>query len=413
MTIAKPEMQCNAGIYMFDWPDINVKARVERIRENSHHELSGEVSVWTKQPGQDELLEMTRLNLLASRTRNELAKTLTERVNHLDWVSIVKYACVMTINDYRQGEPVVFIGDEPETMKATYCVEPILEEGEPTTLFAPGGTGKSYLADYIAVLVQYGVAGLGRWIPRQGNVLFLDWEASNNEHRRRVWAAKHGLGIQSDDRIAYRFCTQPLAADIAEIQRLVLDHDIYLVVVDSQVAACGGDVERAEAANQFYNALRSLRRTSLTLDHVTKNADPNNRTPFGSVFKWNRARSIFELRSTQEPDENTLELGLYHRKHNEGQLLGPLGIKVSFTMDDDVLKEVAFARCDIAANPELAKGLSLWKRIAAELKAGAATTADLAAVFDTTEGNIRSQIHKHKDVFVKLDEHSWGLAYHD
>jgi len=250
MTLERPEVTANAGTYLFKWELPNIQVIVDRIAEDSRHILSGELAIWYKEPGQEELLDQTRLNLSSSSSRNRLASTLAERTDNIDWVSVIKYVCILTINQYRKGEPVMELGYEPITMESDYRLYPILEEGEPTTIYGPGGAGKSYLADYIAVLVQMNHPGIGDWLPKSSNVLYLDWESSGSIHSRRIWAIKRGLGITTDETILYRFCTQPLAYDIIEIQRQILEHDIKLIIVDSQVAASGGDIEKAEIANQ-------------------------------------------------------------------------------------------------------------------------------------------------------------------
>ncbi len=410
--IDKPEMQCNAGIYRFSWPDLKIEAMVDRISTDGRQMLTGEITIWHKSPGMPELLEQTRLNLSSNQSRNSLAKALAERIEDIDWVSVIKYLCVFTINDYRKGEPVVEIGGKPETMELAYQLRPIMQKGEPTTIFGPGGSGKSYLADYIAVLVQLNEPGIYNWMPEFTNVLYLDWEAGQIEHERRIWAIKRGLEFAEDkpgDNIFYRFCSQPLADDIAEIQRATLECNAGLVIVDSQVAASGGDPDKAEAASRYYNALRSLRCTTLTIDHVPKNTEGSKRMPFGSVFKWNRARSLFEVMQCQEPGENVLELGLYHRKCNEGKLLKPIGITMAFHNDiSEQLEKVTFSETDIRDVPELAKGLSLKDRLISLLREGLMGVSELAEATETTQGTVRTELNRNKDAFVKVGD-EWGL----
>lgn len=413
MSIPMPEVQANAGIYLLQWPEVTVM--VERLAEN-HQNITGEMTIHSKLVGYDGLIEKTRINLLSDQARKRLASTCAERVDELDWVNYIKMAAILVVENHRKGEPVVELGGKPETMALDYRLEPVLEEGQPSTIFGAGSSCKSYLADFTAVLTQYGIAGMGRWAPKQGNALILDWETSEHEHRRRIYAIKKGLGIEDEpDTIAYRFCTQPLADDIVEIQRIVLDREIDFAIVDSQVAATGGDIEKAEAANNYYNALRTLRRTTLTIDHQPKNTDNGRPMPFGSVFKYLRARSVFELRAVQEPGASFVELGLYHRKHNEGRVLAPMGIRVDFKEVDDVLEKVTFSPCEIRDIPELVKGLTLKAKITAVLRDGAITAADIADQVDSTAASVRTILNRHKDTFVKADPYAetWGLLHGD
>lgn len=410
--IDKPEFSHNAGIYICHWPDLKLVTRVERLNEGSRDTLSGLITVIQKSPGFDELLEQNRINLDSAMARNQFAKALTERVNHIDWVSVVKYACVLTSQEYRKGEPILDLGGEPSKLDLQYRLYPIIEEGQPTTIFAPGGSGKSYVADYICVLLQYNYPGLKeKWMPSLGgcNCLYLDWETSFDTHARRIWAIKRGLDINDDSFIKYRFCSQPLAYDAAEIQKIILENDIKFLVVDSQMAACPD--ESATANTQFYNALRSFRITTLTLDHVTKTADKNTKEAYGSVVKWNRARSVFGLWNHQETGQSSMELGLYHKKHNDGINLHPIGMRVEFDGSSEKLNKVTFTSIDVADDPELIKGMELKYQLKNYLKSGALSVEELSDITGKDKETIRVTLSskKNSDTFIKVGKSTYGL----
>src|SRR5208283_3679689 len=121
----------------------------------------------------------------------------------------------------------------------------------------------------IATLVQFNYPGIVSkecgFIPSAANVLYLDWEASFEDHQRRVWLIKKGLGISSEETFLYRFCSAPLTNDINSVQRIVSENDIGLVIIDSQMAAAGYGPDAAQVSSQFYNAIRSLKCTTLTI----------------------------------------------------------------------------------------------------------------------------------------------------
>lgn len=418
MGISKPRIFLIPGGYKVFWEEgdeKNITMAVTRLVEDHRSRmLAGEFEVTVNHNAKPQILIAdSRVNLSSSRARAEFAKRLQDRVineemYYYPWDTLLEQVCALCIRAYREGEPVEDIGRQPASMELDYRYYPILEEGQPTTIYGPGGSGKTYVGDYIAVGVQMNYPGIGNWLPKAGNVLYLDWEASKDVHGRRIWAIKQGLGISSDETISYRFCTQPLANDIEEIQRLVLERDIKLCIVDSQVAASGGDVEKADSANQYYNALRSLRCTSLTLDHVPKNVERGKAMPFGSVFKWNRARSLFELQKYQEVGENTLELGLYHRKHNEGRLIKPIGMRVDFHYQGEILEKVTFAPCELKDIPELSEGLPLHEQIAGLLTSGSMAVRDIAEALETKENKVRAILSRYKKIFTKVGN-QWGL----
>jgi len=123
--------------------------------------------------------------------------------------------------------------------------------------------------------------------------------------------------------LTYRHCALPLAEDLNEIRRIVLEGDIKLIIVDSLGAACGGDMNSAEVATRFFSAIRQLPVTPLLISHVSKEVE-KEKTPFGSVYFYNYARNVYQLRKHEEEDEITL--GLWHKKCNFTKKNPPYGV---------------------------------------------------------------------------------------
>jgi len=333
----KPSIIEGIGFINYAWPELGLRVMAERITDEGYAELL----FYSVNGTGESLWHRSKVNLLATPTMNSLAKRLTENSLDIPWADVLTHITNKTVEIARRGEPMVPVGKKPETLKVTYQLAPILEKNQPATIYGPGGSAKSYLADFIAVLVQINVAGItdskSYWMPVAGNVLYLDWEASKEDHDRRVWAIKRGLGIDSDETFLYRFCSQPLVSDIHSIQSLVSNNNIDLVIIDSQMAVSGYGTDASQVASQFYNALRSLLCTSLTLDHVSKEDWKNSDSvgPYGSVVKYNRSRSQFAIKKSQDAGENFIELSLIHRKHNEGKLLKPIGIRIKFNENSE------------------------------------------------------------------------------
>ena len=410
--IGKPEAEFKIGQYNYRWADLGIRIGVDRLDD----EGPGEMSVYSEDGGTSKLLFWGRTNLLSVQSCSQLAKRLDENVK-LDWSTILTYVSTLTFQEHRRGEPIVQIGKRPVSTKVEYQLYPVLEKGQATTLFAPGGCAKSYLADYFAILIQLGYTGLDSdhfgLIPEATNCLYLDWESNKEDHERRVWAIKQGLGIETEECFFYRFCEQPLASDIHALQRLVVDNDIGFVIVDSQQAASGYGPDAAQQASSFYNALRSLRCTSLTIDHVSKSdwASPGAEStgPYGSVVKYNRARSVFEIKKAQEPGDDFLELSLKHIKHNEGKLLKPIGVRIDFNHDKEShLENVTFKLCNVADNPELAKTLSVKDRLVSALKGRKREVPELSEELNISETVVRARLNDNKKTFKHFTD-GWGL----
>ena len=410
----KPDITQGIGLITFRWPDLGLRVIAERYTDDLHAELSFYLG--------EALLHTANANLLATPTINSLIKRLERNSVDIPWTDVLTYITAKIKEIARRGEPVVSVGKKPETMKVEYQLWPIMEQNQPTTIYSPGSYAKSYLAAYIAVLVQFNIAGItdskSRWMPAAGNVLYLDWEASQVDHERRVWAVKQGLGIDTEETFLYRFCHQPLAGDIHNIQRLVAENDINLLIIDSQMAAAGYGPDPSQVSNQYYNALRSLHCTTLTLDHVSKSewskmTDSDSLGPFGSVVKFNRSRSQFEIKKSQTPGDDFMELALVHRKHNEGKLLKPIGIRIEFHSNaDGELEKVTFTACDISDNPELSKIQTLRDRLVSILEGGSRTTQELAEALEKPEPTIRTLLYRHKDTFQYLGK-EWGLKAYE
>lgn len=403
----KPSVTEGINFVNYAFSELGLRVVAERYDDDGFAELT-----FFKNNDSGELvLYKGKANLLSTPTQNSLVKRLRENLPDAPWVDVITSVSLNTLEIARRGEPVVPVGKKPVTLKVEYQLAPILEKGQPTTIYGPGGSAKSYLADYITVQVQLNYSGIYDWLPTAGNVLYLDWEASKADHDRRVWAIKKGLGIDTEDTFLYRFCSQPLVSDIHSIQSLVFENQIDLIIVDSQMAATGYGPDQAQVASQFYNALRSLRCTTLTLDHVSKEdwKSSDSVGQYGSVVKYNRSRSQFEIKKSQNAGDDFIELSLIHRKHNEGKLLKPIGIRINFNENTEgQLESVTFESCNIEDNPELSRTLSTRDRIVGLLKHGKLEVKAISEELDITEATIRARLNDNKRLFKHFAD-GWGL----
>ena len=406
----KPTLRQNAGIFDLVWQDEKIAIRIDRLHENSSNAVVGEIVVKTLLPGVASHLHQAQLNLTSTSARRTLAKHLEERLPELDWGAIIEQACVLVLRAYREGEPVVAIRDVAPRQGPRHRVGPILIEGHPNLIFGAGGMGKSLLAIYLGVLVSTGHHHNGL-SPMPGNVLYLDYETSPEELRERVLGIEAGLGEPGFSNIHYRFCVQPLCSEIEEIQRIVMEGEIEFVIIDSMGPACGSDPNSPEAVIAYFTALRSLRITTLTLDHVAKNsATP---TPFGSVYKTNLSRSVFELRKEQEAGEDSMRMGLFHRKANFSKLLSPIGLAATFTPT-----AISFGPCQIRDIPALLEGSSHADRIQELLKSeGAMTAKEIAEALAIPQNAVRSTLSRQRGrrftTVREGKEPQWGVLSHE
>ena len=76
-----------------------------------------------------------------------------------------------------------------------------------------------------------------------------------------------------------------LANNIEAISRIVVDNNITYVVVDSVNPALGGKSNDSDAVEDYFDALRILEVTSVSIDHANKMGETTGKYQiYGSSF---------------------------------------------------------------------------------------------------------------------------------
>ncbi|WP_041399059.1 AAA family ATPase [Sphaerobacter thermophilus] len=235
---------------------------------------------------------------------------------------------------------VVEVWRQPEPSPRQYIVEGLIPAGRITSLFADGGTGKSYLALYVAVCVALGRPVFNRAVI-QGPVLFVDAELDAEEFVRRAYEVARGLGLERPpEGLFYHRIAGSLADPLvmADVEAVVEKVTPVLVVLDSVMAAAfGADLERAPDTTATFKSVERWG-TVLALDHVPKPAPGANLSQlraYGSVFKYNLSRSVLQLIQAEAGG-----LILRQTKHNFGPKSAPLSIAMDFGADRVTFAEV-------------------------------------------------------------------------
>jgi hypothetical protein len=391
--------------YLAGWDDVLAEITVDHLRRRSG-ELHGEIMASSGLVSRGHL-HRANFNLSSTTARDRLAKFLAAKStpHTIDWGAMLEDFCTRILEAERKGAPIQQVGRMPLRVAQAYTVHPLVPSGKTTIIYGAGGTGKSYVATAIGVCVATGRVFLG--LPVQaGPVLYLDWETDAYEVDERVKRVSRGLGVPAPE-IHYRACAGPFE-DIAEhVAGFVAEFGIGLVIVDSvgmasAVSHEGGDAN--EGAIRLFTGLRYLNTTILAIDHITGadvGSDKSAAKPYGSIYKVNLARSVFELRRSRE-DGDGAHLGLYHRKVNSGRLEKPIGIRVDHI--DDVVR---FSKEDIVeADLVMAEGNSA--RILRALRTGPKTVEQIAEDTGLSQGVVRTTLNRGKpNQFSK--EQSTGL----
>jgi len=403
-----PTVTESTGIYRFSWEEEYLTISVSRVSRHRDGRVVGEINVETSAPSYHPHLHQAQFNFSSTRARADLSRVMQDRYPEADWDSVLEQLCHYTLELIRHGEPVRDISTTDVIEPPEYLLEPIIPLNHPTVLFGDGGTGKSLLALSFAVFSV---------IPWENNPLdlitrgepskplYLDYETDEAEMTWRLSCLQRGMGLP-DCSISYRRGSLPLADDLEQVQHAISSTKAKFIIVDSIGAACGGDLNSAETAIRFFNGLRQLRVTSLLISHTAKDQISKSKTIFGSAYFHNFARSVWEVRKVQDTGQNEISIGLFHRKSNLSGLYRPIGIRISFSSNETVIKSE-----DVKSVPEFLETLSNAAKIEELLSRGLMEIAEISEELGMSKEVVRVTLNRMKDRRkVTKVGNQWGLV---
>ena len=330
------------GNYRMEWPDLHLTALISRIKDNSNNEIHGEVDIKSERPTSAGHLKGGKLNITSVDSRHKWALSLAKRDSEIDWDALLEQLYMKVKAKHREGAPIEDIEGDADVLEedTPWIIEPILQENNTSLILGHGSAGKSWVAQYLAILASLGLSHGGLHV-EPSKVLYLDWETDRKELNLRVTKIKAGLNVTDNTNIKYRLMSESLVNDIQIIKEKCIEHGITLLIIDSVGAACGGEPENAKVVNDFFNAIRKLGVTTLCIDHMNK-----DNGLFGSVYKFNRSRLVWEVKKHQEQNASTLHVGLFHKKANNAPQYKDMGFELSFTRES-----IAVERKDVRDTP--------------------------------------------------------------
>ncbi|SRR5579885_531114 len=223
----------------------------------------------------------------------------------------------------------------PQAM--TWLLKGAIPDKFPTTIYGDGGLGKSYLGLYFAILAaKGGESFLGLEFPQEArNILYLDWELDKDEFSRRAGKIAIGLGLPNvPGNLFYYSPEKSLSRLLPGLERTLKANRIQFLIIDSLGASCV-DPEEVGDIVEVFGQIKNLGIATLILDHQSKMQSQDNynqKTPYGSVYKYNLSRSVFQL-SCIGREENQISLMLRHKKANFGRLIEDLTFDIVFEED--------------------------------------------------------------------------------
>jgi hypothetical protein len=203
----------------------------------------------------------------------------------IDFRLMLEELCQRVITAEQNGQPIVLLRNVERQALDRRVVSfhglPV-PLNHPTIVSAKGGTGKTTISMSIVGELER------RGIP----ALYCDYETTEQD-ARDVAERLFGPEFAELD-LKYRRCERPLYLEAESIAQQIDRLGIQYVVIDSAGYACDGRPEEAEVALRYFRALRQLRVGSWSNAHIAS-TDNGTEKPFGSVFWFNSARTVWHL----------------------------------------------------------------------------------------------------------------------
>jgi hypothetical protein len=395
----------SAGRYVLTWKPNGIRIIAEAA-ERQKREL------WvllTVQWRDDDLKPRTliakkRLNLRSMSGTAETVRYLKSQLAW-EWAARIEMLAQYVDANFHAGEPMVWLDEVPDPGPTSYLADPLLEAGEHNVLFADGGSTKSFLALALCISYAQGKSIIpGVKVNGQGKALYLDWETSKDNQRRRF---KQFVGTATSKGVAYKAMVSPLIDAADDLRPLISEHKFGLVVCDSASMASGGQIMDETAVAQFFLACRSFKTTVQTLAHIPKHGEHDR--PIGSTYWYNQARVVWELVKDQTEGDDLARLDLIQHKSNNDQTHKPFGLELDFST-----RPVTYRGAEAGhANAEHLPVPTMLHRLL--LDEGKMTVADIAVKLDKTPQRILNILQNQEGRMfasngAKRDRLWWALA---
>lgn len=302
--------------------------------DTQYREVNADLRVVVDVPAKRRTPYSRRMNLTSVSTITAIRRELEDLFGkELGWSGLLSEACDMAQEAWHGVDRSFDLADTamPEVRKWT--VESFAPEGLTTILFGMGGSGKSLIGADLALHCLYGMPWMGRATTPVGGLLVIDYEDTADEWHLRVQQLCDGYAWPFPER-GFRYMPGraiPLADQVIPIRRIVEEHEIGLIIVDSAISACGGDLMDTKASARLINSLTDLGATSLLLAHNTKAGE--SMYPYGNIFWHNLVRATHYIETVQEEGAREMDSVLHNRKSNRG-LQKPISMHIAFSPED-------------------------------------------------------------------------------
>ncbi len=283
-----------------------------------------------------------------------------------DWTRLLMQAYNLAKHRFLSESHGIDIEDVPLDFTQRYRVEGLVPEEGVVIPFGMGDSAKTYQILSICMAAAAGVDWLGR-PARQSRMVFLDYEATDREHRRR-W---HRLSLGQDvyfPRGAFTYLPArgiAFVEQVAAVRRELSRTNANLLIVDSAVAACGGDPLKPEPVKSMFNAMNALGVPVVLIAHCTK--ENGSETPFGTVFWHNLARMTWNIQKVSSEDSPDIQCGWFNKKANNDRKQRSFGVELQFSDPEGPVSVLPY---EVTKIPEMRQRLPPSTQILSALEEG-------------------------------------------
>jgi hypothetical protein len=294
--------------------------------------------------------------------------------------------------------PLRWHGEENPSVNRNWLIKQFLPTTGVGLISGQWGTGKTFVAIYLALSVMIGILFAGRTVKRKGGVLFIAAEGASEipirlsglietklpDHKNKLpftW-------VESCPILMTNGAVEQLAAiakKAADRMKAEFGVDLVLIIVDTMSAAAGFKDENASSEAQFVmNALSELsRRTGalvLACDHFGKAVETGTR---GSSAKEAAADVVIACLGEKTQTGNVTDLRIAVRKLRSGATgaetafrLRPVDMGVDEDGEPITTCVVEWSTVTVVAPPQAAKGQG-WTKRTTLLRTALVTTLEL------------------------------------
>jgi hypothetical protein len=324
------------------------------------------------------------------------------------WLKVITTACSIARQSFLHQDRGVRASDIPEGLGELYLIPPLMPLNGVTIIFGDGGVSKSYLALMLALAACNGTTAAGRFETPNSKVIYIDYEDSAINFRRRCKRVMAGTGFDPipSDIIYWAANGIPFKDQWEPIKSKIEAEGINWMIVDSAAPACGGPPEESSSAIEFDNAIKRIGIPTLLIAHQTKSGDGNTLKPFGSTFWHNLARRTWHVEREQQEESDEVDVWLRCRKVNDGRKPKPICLRITFEDEDGA---VTFQEGDADHVEKFRTQTSAQHQVWVALETPM-TIKDIAEETGLTSRCVDTTLRRHSDMFASQGKKETGTS---